>query len=133
MRSLVMDGLNDLEAAVLDMLLVGDIPALALLRKQRQFLRVRTRKLTGVGFFTEFDLPPDSPNLSIATAITFGDVLAEIEGMKHGAGFLIIIEDGLLATLEGYSNAGEIWPEVVSSFRLRYWRPQRDLSAFLSA
>lgn len=125
-----MSGLNNLEAAVMDKLFTGDDMALALLRQQRQRLRVRTREYSGVGFFTEFDLPPDAPKLPVAGPIRFGDVLAEIDGMEHGAGFLIFVDNGLLTMLEGYSNANEAWPETISSFRLSYCGPQRDLSAF---
>jgi hypothetical protein len=32
----------------------------------------------------------------------FGDVLAEIEGLKPGAGFALFIDDGLITMLEGY-------------------------------
>jgi hypothetical protein len=125
-----MNALNDLEAAVLDKLLAGDNPALALLREQRRRLCVKKREYSGVGFFTEFELPPVAPRLPISTPIRFGDVLADIDGMEHGAGFVLFIDNGLLTMLEGYSNANENWPEKISSFRLSYWGLQRDLSAF---
>ncbi|HZN94287.1 MAG TPA: hypothetical protein VFB81_16350, partial [Myxococcales bacterium] len=125
-----MSGLNELEAAVLDKILAGDEPAFSPLREQRRRLRVSKRELTGVGFFTEFEIPPDAPRLAVAGPIRFGDVLAEIEGLTHGAGFVLFIDDGLLTMLEGYSNGNESWPGEISSFRLSYWQSQRDLSVF---
>lgn len=125
-----MNKLNDLEAAVLDKLLAGDNPALALLREQRRRICVKKREYSGVGFFTEFELRQGAPRLPISTPIRFGDVLAELDGMEHGAGFILFIDNGFLTMLEGYSNANENWPEELSSFRLSYWGLQRDLSAF---
>jgi hypothetical protein len=51
-----MKGLNELEQAVLDMLLSGDHPVLAKLRAQVKHARVISKKLTGVGFFCSFEV-----------------------------------------------------------------------------
>jgi hypothetical protein len=56
--------LNELEAAVLDKLLAGDLPALACLRTQRQRMHVTKRDYSGVGFFTEFGHPDDVVRLA---------------------------------------------------------------------
>lgn len=125
-----MSAINELEAAVLDKILAGDEPALVLLREQRQRMRVRGREFTGVGFYTEFEHSADTPRLAVSESIRFGDVLAEIDGLENGAGFLLFIDNGLITMLEGYSNANEKWPESISSFKLRYWTSQRNLSAF---
>lgn len=125
-----MTTLDELEAAVLDKLLAGDLPALACLRAQRQRLRVAKRERTGVGFFSEFAPPDDVVPLANARSIRFGDVLATIDGLEHGAGFLLFIDNGLITMLEGYTNANEPWPDRVARFELRYWQPQRDLTAF---
>lgn len=128
-----MNVLNDLERAVLDKLLVGDEPSFACLRAQQQRMRVAKREYSGVGFFTEFTHPPDAPRLQGAKGIRFGDVLADIRGLEHGAGFLLFIDDGLITMLEGYTNSNEPWPTDVEAFELRYWGPNRDLSAFRGA
>lgn len=122
--------LNNLETAVLDKILAGDEPAFSILREQLRSARVSKREYTGVGFFTEFEISSNAPRLAASKPIRFGDVLAEIDGMEHGAGFVLFIDSGLITMLEGYSNANEEWPAEVSSFRLSYWKPQRDLSAF---
>ncbi len=128
-----MSTLNDLEQAVLDKLLVGDEPGLACLRAQQERMRVAKREYSGVGFFTEFTHPPDAPRLQGARSIRFGDVLADISGLDHGAGFLLFIDGGLITMLEGYTNSNEPWPASVEAFELRYWEPRRDLSAFREA
>lgn len=128
-----MNTLNDLEAAVLDKLLAGDLPALACLRTQRQRIHVTKREYSGVGFFTEFGHPDDVVRLAPSISIRFGDVLAELDGLEHGAGFLLFIDNGLITMLEGYTNANEAWPDKPGRFELRYWAPQRDLTPFQAA
>lgn len=128
-----MNTLNELEAAVLDKLLAGDLPAFACLRMQCQRMHVTNREHTGVGFYTEFGHPDDVQRLSTSKSITFGDVLAELDGLAHGAGFLLFIDNGLITMLEGYTNANEAWPDNLERFELRYWTPQRDLTPFQDA
>lgn len=125
-----MKTLNELEKSVLDKLLAGDDPALSCLRAQRQQMHVAKREYSGVGFFTEFEHPPDVLRLPISKSIRFGDVFADIDGLEHGAGFLLFIDDGLISMLEGYTNSNEPWPEVLGAFALRYWGPKRDLAVF---
>lgn len=113
-----MTELNPLERAVLTKLLAGDAPALIALRRQLDIATVASRQLTGAGFYTTFELPHDVPLAPIRRA-RFGDVEAEIAGLKHGAGFLVYVDDGKLDMLEGYSY-DEPWPNSVQSFELRY-------------
>lgn len=128
-----MNKLNELEAAVLDKLLTGELAALACLRAQRQRIHVTKRESTGVGFFTEFGHPDDAVKLATSKSIRFGDVLAELDGLDHGAGFLLFIDNGLITMLEGYANANEVWPDKPGRFVLQYWTPQRDLTPFQDA
>jgi hypothetical protein len=59
----------------------------------------------------------------------FGDVVAEIEGLKHGAGFLLFITDGALDELEGYCY-DEAWPKEVIGFKLAYFGgSERDMKS----
>jgi hypothetical protein len=51
--------------------------------------------------------------------ITLGDVNAEVEGLKFGAGFVLFISDGKLEMLEGYSY-DEQWPTEIKKFVLSY-------------
>jgi hypothetical protein len=114
-----MDHLTKLEREVLEKLLAGQSETFRILRDQLDSLQVVSRELTGVGFFTEFSVPPDAPRPPGSPAFRFGDVGAEIKGLRHGAGFLLLIEDGCLKMLEGFSY-DEPWPDDVSSFTLHY-------------
>lgn len=122
-----MSALNEIEGAVLDKLLAGEGHALQVLRAQRERLFVAKREFTGVGFFTEFGHPLDVVRLQTPRRVRFGDVLAEIDGLEHGAGFVLFIDDGLITMLEGYSTANESWPDSLKRWTLRYWPPERAL------
>lgn len=115
-----------LEAAVLERLLAGEHPVLARLREQVSRAEVVERDLTGVGFFTSFRVPASSPLDPVpGPRLVFGDVHATIDGLVHGAGFLLYVESGFVTTLEGYCY-GETWPEGHQSFELRYESPERE-------
>ena len=117
--------LEPLESAVLQKLLDGDHPVLVALRGQLPGLSVKERKQTGTGFFTEFSTAAAaSPAPLVSGKLRFGDVQATINGLKHGAGFLLYVDQGLLHFLEGYSYE-EPWPEQVCEFVVKYSSPDR--------
>jgi hypothetical protein len=117
--------LTSFELDVMDKLLAGDHPVLAVLREQLRLAVVEHRKLTGVGFFVEFGVPSDVTAASVRDGrIHFGDVEAKVSGLKYGAGFVLFIKDGKLQMLEGYSY-DEPWPEEIESFELKYSEPSR--------
>lgn len=122
-----MSKLSEIESAVLDKLLEGDLLELKCLRAQVARLHVTNREFTGVGFFTEFAHPPDVVRLQSKKHIRFGDVLADIDKLNHGAGFVLFVDNGVITMLEGYSTANEPWPNSIEHFSLRYWPPERDL------
>jgi hypothetical protein len=108
--------LTELEAAVLELLLEGDSAVLIALRRQLAVAVVREREFSGVGFFTTFDVPPDTPRAPVPPKFSpFGDVGADIEGLRHGAGFLLFVDDGYLHMLEGYTY-DEPWPDRPGRF-----------------
>ncbi len=113
-----MKTLTDFEMAVLRKLLSGDHHVLAILRQQLEVCRVSKRETTGVGVYVELDASAH-PGARLALDLKFGDVIAEIEGLEHGAGFLLYVEAGLMVMLEGYTF-GETWPERVDRYELRY-------------
>ena len=122
---------TDLERAVLEKLLDGEHPVLQALRAQLEVSEVSARTFTGVGFFTTFKVPPQAPAAPVkAASLAFGDVVATIPGVQHGAGFVLFIKDGRLDTLEGYTY-DEDWPESIPAFELDYVGSTgtRDLSA----
>lgn len=81
--------------------------------------------MTGVGFFTTLEVDR-SRAPAIHGSARFGDVDATIEGLQHGAGFVVRIEDGYLADLEGFSYE-EPWPTSIRDFQLTYRGAVRDL------
>jgi hypothetical protein len=113
------DNMQELTQQTLQMLLAGDDPALAILRSQLEVAKRRPPEYTGVGFFIHFDVPQEATRLPGNPTIRFGDVIAEIEGLQHGAGFVLFIDNGVLAMLEGYTY-DEPWPEKVSTYKLKY-------------
>jgi hypothetical protein len=117
-------GLNALEQAVLDKLLAGDHPALATLRTQAAVGRVASRENTGVGFFCDFRVPSNAPRLQ--GDFHLGDVDGQLNGLEHGAGFVLFVREGCLELLEGFSY-DEPWPEEITSFTLAYRSGQRQL------
>ena len=115
-----MESPNALEKGVLAKLFDGDHPALKLLHQQAECAMVVSRKVTGAGFFTLFEVPEGLRLEGVASAkIRFGDVNAVVVGLQHGAGFLVYVDDGKLKMLEGYTY-DETWPGRVEAFELHY-------------
>ncbi len=127
-----MEVLSPLEEAVLSKLLSGEDPRLRLLRQQLVRIRVARRQMTGVGFLTELEVPPEAPSAPLPPKVRIGDVIADVDGLQGGLGFVLFIEDGRLALLEGYTYH-EDWPEGLERWRLKYDPPNRDLSGLNSA
>jgi hypothetical protein len=120
-----MKTLTSFEQAVLDKLLAGDDPALAILREQARHASLRSREMTGVGFHCHFDVPDNAERLG-HEKFHLGDVNASVSGLAHGAGFVLFVEDGRLAMLEGYSY-DEPWPISIDGFQLSYQADPRHL------
>jgi hypothetical protein len=91
------------------LLLAGEDSLSIALRAQYEQSSVRELKLTGVGFFADFDVregvAPVTPR-----SISAGDAKIELAGVEHGAGCVLFVRDGFLSFLEGYVYSGE-WPE----------------------
>jgi len=121
--------LTPLEQAVLDKLFAGDHPSFPAFRAQIERARVLERTFSGVSFFADLFVPEDVPAASMKVdAAWFGDVVADFEGLQHGATFVVRIADGRLEMLEG-STVDEPWPSEGTPFRLRYEPFPRQLSA----
>jgi hypothetical protein len=111
--------LSDMERSVIQMLLNGDAITFRTLREQLIHCHVSHRTLTGVGFITDLEVDPTIARLTNKGRIIWGDVLADMEGIQNGVGFVLVLENGYLRMLEGYSF-GEPWPEQAKLIRLRY-------------
>jgi hypothetical protein len=121
-----MENLNKLEKQVIEMLLAGDDPVLIALRKQIQSTKLKERKLTGVGFFLDFEMSVDVPVIPGVANFEIGDVSCQVPGLEHGLGFLLFVRNGRLKCLEGYTY-DEPWPTELETFTLNF---NNDLSAF---
>jgi hypothetical protein len=114
-----MSELTSLEEQVLRALLRGDEEPLSVLRQQAKQAGVSSRKMTGVGFFTNLEIPAESPRIKGHPQFELGDVNGTAENVKHGLGFLLYVVDGALSMLEGYTY-DEPWPEEVQGLILTY-------------
>ena len=114
-------GLTTFERAVLVKLLAGDHPVLAALRSQLASCRVRSREITGHGFFTNLDVDRKANTAAPVQKARIRDVGGEIRGLGHGAGFVVFVADGYLDFLEGFSYE-EQWPQEITEFALMYER-----------
>lgn len=88
-----------------------------ILTEQFRVADVTDRELTGVGFFTTFCVPPGAPRLGDRELLHFADVIAEIEGLQHGAGFALHVQEGAIQSLEGFSY-DEPWPNEITNFQV---------------
>jgi hypothetical protein len=98
-------------------LLAGDEPMHAVLRDQYKLASLRSVKLTGAGFFANFDVPHEA-SLVAPPRILGGNVQMTVDGMPEGAGSLIGVEDGRLSFIEVYIYGTLPWTEntVVQSY-----------------
>jgi len=111
--------LTVLEREVLEKLLAGNDPDLEILRDQIPKSVISAREFTGTGFFANFHVMPNVVRLLKRELLTIGDVSASILGTKHGAGFILYIDNGILDYLEGFTF-DEDWPDRVEKFELAY-------------
>jgi hypothetical protein len=102
------DPLTPLERDVIATILRDPHPAMDGLRDQLAVCRIKSRQFTGAGFYTDIVVPQA---LAVAglDRLTLTNVHAEIDGLEHGAGFALWIQDGMLDTLEGFTYVGP-WP-----------------------
>jgi hypothetical protein len=114
----MMKNLTALEQTVIQALLDGDDDILTVLREQLKATLVAKREMTGMGFYTTFEVSADVPRAG-NQSFKFSDVMASLPGLKHGAGFLLYVKLGVLQMLEGYSY-DEPWPQETSEFKLSY-------------
>ena len=96
--------------------IVAEDPSISeLLKKQYKSAEIISREFTGVGFFTRFNITDVSSRLPGSVNLELGAAHARIEGIEHGAGFVLFIRGGLIKTLEGYTF-DEPWPERITAY-----------------
>ena len=75
------------------------------------------RNFTGHGFFTNYCIPDKKFSLGDNINLTLEQIGANINNMKHGAGFVLFIKNGLISCLEGYGY-GEPFPYEILKYDL---------------
>ena len=116
--------LTALEREVIATILRPNHPVFDALRAQFATCRVKDRELTGVGFFTRLLVSLEAARAPVTgPRLTFGGVAADLEGVRHGAGFVLFVEDGRLDFLEGFTY-DEPWPQTVGHFAVSALTPQ---------
>lgn len=111
--------MNAFETELLTFLLAGDQRELAVLRGQLEGLDIKARESTPNGFAVRLRVLPDAARVKPAGDFQIGDVFAEVQGLSHGAGFVLFVRRGALDVLEGYTHE-EPWPEAPGLKRLYY-------------
>jgi len=120
--------MNDVERELLGALLSGDDPILLALRNQLSESQIASRELSGVGFFLNFSVPASVSRIG-SGRIVIGDVYFDLEGIEHGGGAILFVDDGHVSMLEAYLNGDEKWPKEPHLTRVYYNSNPRDMEA----
>jgi len=112
------ESLSALEREALGLLLAGDHPMLAALRKQAEVCRVSERRFDGVGFFSTLALSPGTPAIAVGRRrVVLDGVGVSWAGLDHGASVIVFIDEGRLTLLEGFTYA-DPWPLDPANWRV---------------
>ena len=76
------------------------------LERQFERARVKARENTGGGFFTTVAVPDDAPRVSSPKVLGY-ETHARVDGLEHGLGFVLFMQEGRLHILEGYARGPE--------------------------
>jgi hypothetical protein len=123
--------LSPLETEAMDWPLRGEDPILEALRQQFAQATLRSRKMTGAGFYLTFDVPDDVARLQdtfqVKSDFRLGDVEAQVDSLKAGIGFLLWISGGKLDFLEAYTF-DETWSPEIGSVSFGYTGGSRNFN-----
>ena len=103
---------------------------LVILRRQLKTVKVSSREMTGVGFYTYFAVASEVERVPSLPSFKLGDVDGTANNLQHGVGFLLYIRDGVLDMLEGYTY-DEPWPPELLGLKLSYSLGEKRDSAKL--
>jgi hypothetical protein len=109
--------LTPLEKTVLNAFLERPGEPFETIRHQLAYATVTRRAFEKNGFLAVFEIPKDAPVTRNLPNTTLSNVSAEIEGLRHGAGFLLLVRNGVLSKLEGFAYREE-WPPKVDRFNV---------------
>lgn len=108
-----MTGFTAMETAALQAIF-AETPVIAReLQRQLERATVTKRENTGGGFFTDIDVPEDTPRVECPNVLGYA-THARVEGLEHGLGFALLMKDGRMRLLDGHA-----WgPESTASLDL---------------
>lgn len=110
-----------------EQLLAGDHPYLRTLREQYDRAEVDV-DVTRTGFYLDYSVPRDVDLVPVEDRFRFGDVEASTSDLDHGIGFVLVVDDGTLSQLEGYTYEEEL-PETLDALAFEYAEADRDEAA----
>lgn len=112
--------LTQFERDVLNASLKPERSPFPLLRKQLDRLVVSGREQSSAGIFVHLSVLADAidPRLR-GVNVEFGDIIADVPGVRHGLGFVVFVREGALNMLEGYTFGDDRWPEEITEYTLR--------------
>lgn len=96
-----MFALSDLERAVLSAIATQVPEHAQALLDQIASAHVVERENTGTGFYAKLAITAGRKMHGAPSPL--GDIGADIDGIEHGMGFLLWLQDGMAHTLEGYT------------------------------
>jgi hypothetical protein len=117
-------GLTPLEGDVLRAIMDAHPDYGELILAQLEQATIASRRKTGLGFFLNFAVSPET--LFDPLDFELNDVYADIEGLDYGAGFLLFIRQGRLAFLEGHTH-DESWPASIGDYEISVRSPSRGV------
>lgn len=97
---------TELELAALSAIFAETPEFASALKQQLAIATVVDRENTGGGFFTTIAVDGDAPTVSSPRVLGY-ETQARVVGMEYGLGFVLFVEEGKLALLEGFSWGGE--------------------------
>lgn len=77
--------------------------------------RIISRKFTGHGFFTDFEVPDTKDSLDNVND-SLGALGLDINRLKHGTGYILFVKNGIITCLEGYAY-DEDFPEEIFRYK----------------
>jgi len=95
-----------------------------LILAQLELATIASRRKTGLGFFLNFAVSP--LELFDPADFELNDVYGDLEGLEHGAGFVLFIRKGKLAFLEGHTH-DEPWPDKIDDYEIAVRSPARGV------
>lgn len=101
---------NALEMAILQRMVAAHPPLAPLIAE----LHVLSREFTGVGSYTNFRHPNDSPDPPDGRIGL--DVLITVPGVRNGLGSILFLKDDLPLCLEIYSYGEDLWDGLYDGF-----------------